>query len=98
MAQPDPVRKHQQAGKILCKKIFPLLRSSAIIVAQPDPVALNLQPALPSEANLDWGFGLNRTRAAVDELKKRAGKTILQTFYLCSHRFGPTNPRLSTQR
>jgi hypothetical protein len=70
MAQADIVRKHRQAGKVLCKKIFPLFRTSAIIVAQPDPAALSLQPALPSRTNLDWGFGLNRTRAALDELRK----------------------------
>jgi hypothetical protein len=38
------------------KKIFPLTATSAIIVAQPDQAARNLQPALPSETNLDWGF------------------------------------------
>jgi hypothetical protein len=73
VAQPDLVRKHQQAGKFLRKKIFSLLRTSAIIVAQPDQAALSLQPALPSETNTNWGFGLNRTKAALDELGKIRG-------------------------
>ena len=61
------------------KKIFPVTATSAIIVAQPDQAAPNLQPDLPSETNLDWGFGLNRTKAALDEL--RAGKTIMPAIY-----------------
>jgi hypothetical protein len=38
------------------KKIFPVTATSAIIVAQPDQGARSLQPALPSETNLDWSF------------------------------------------
>jgi hypothetical protein len=71
VAQPNLVRHINERESSWLKKKFPLITTSAIIAAQPYPAALSLQPALPSETNLDWGFGLNRTRAALDELKKR---------------------------